>query len=187
MEERKLAEGLKSATNQHLSHAKDFLADSPKHLATAKDFLSSVKRKLTPDELQRTIDLNNYTLETFSHIRSLLSHQLDHSNLSAIDQAFCRQVVEAIPVPPSPSAAARPTPSYDFSYPDDHRERLASEAASKKIMVRDSDFAMAERGDLERALYIMMAILVDKRHHHIAEPAGSVDDVMLGLPVSQST
>jgi hypothetical protein len=178
---------IKSATTEQLSRAREVLHDTPKHLAKAKDTISSIKQKLTPDELQRTIDLNQYTLETFSHVKSMLWQLVRASDLGAEELAFCRRVVDAVPQPPSPSAVTKAPPSDNFSYPLDRRESLRVHAATKKITLRDKDFQLAEEGDLERAFLIMKALLVERLHQHSVAEDENVDDLMLGLPISQST
>ena len=163
-----------------LGKARQVLADAPRHLAKAKSTFHSLREKLTPDELQRTIDLNQYTLETFSHLKEVLRSLLPSANLVAEEHNFVELVLNAVPEPPSPSAVNNHPVSTVFDYPPALREALQARGTKKKIVVRDEDFELAKTGDLERALFLVRALLVTgERREQVTDDA--YEDPMVGL------
>lgn len=163
-----------------LGKARQVLADAPRHLAKAKSTFHSLREKLTPDELQRTIDLNQYTLETFSHLKEVLRSLLPSANLVAEERNFVELVLNAVPEPPSPSAVHNQPVSSVFDYPPALREALQAQGTKKKIVVRDEDFELAKSGDLERALFLVRALLVTgDRREQVSNDV--YDDPMVGL------
>jgi hypothetical protein len=167
------------STGDSIQKARQVFKDAPKHIATVKSRLEDLRHHLTPDDLQRTIDLNQYTLETFSHLKRVLSELLGSVELSADNRAFCKSVVAALPEPPSPSASDRPPPNHSFSYPAELREPLKEHAARSRLAVRDTDFAAAEGGDLERALLLVHAIVAHESRERAVVADPETDDLLL--------
>lgn len=178
------ANNAKARAAESLEKARAALKDAPKHVANVRQTIETLRHRLTPDDLQRTIDLNQYTLETFAHVKQILLELLPTADLSEADRAFCEQVVAAVPEPPSPSAADLPPPQYAFVYPDDHREDLKQHAGKAKVLLRDADFVRAAQGDIEGGLLIMKAIVAHERRGRAVVVDPGNDDLMVGLPVS---
>lgn len=174
----------KARAAESLEKARSALKDAPKHVANVRQTIETLRHRLTPDDLQRTIDLNQYTLETFAHVKQILLELLPTADLSEADRAFCEQVVAAVPEPPSPSAADLPPPDYAFVYPDEHRDDLKQHAGKAKVLLRDADFVRAAQGDIEGGLLIMKAIVAHERRGRAVVVDPGNDDLMVGLPVS---
>jgi len=176
----------KARAAESLEKARAALKDAPKHVANVRQTIETLRHRLTPDDLQRTIDLNQYTLETFAHVKQILLELLPTADLSDADRAFCEQVVAAVPEPPSPSSADRPPPEYAFVYPDEHRADLKQHAGKAKVLLRDADFLRAAQGDIEGGLLIMKAIVAHERRGRAVVVDPGNDDLMVGLPASSS-
>jgi len=167
-----------------LERAKGLLTDAPRHLAKARETLNGLRGKLTPDELQKTIDLNQYTLEAFAHLKVLLESLLPLTPLDEPQHRFAVAVISAIPEPPSPSASQEPSATHTFVYPLDDRDNLRTSAGKRKVVLRDTDFELAAQGDLERALFVLKALVVSqlpstRSYAHLDE-----NDPMIGLLAS---
>lgn len=164
-----------------LEKARGVIKDAPRHVAQMKQTIESLRHHLTPDELQRTIDLNQYTLEAFAHLKSILSHLLRVTELSDAERAYANAVVEGIPQPPSTSTAdEQPAPS-TFVFPPELRDDLRQHAAKSRLMLREMDFLAAENGDLERALLVLRAI-VGRETGRCTMGVDSSDEFVVGLP-----
>jgi hypothetical protein len=166
--------------SEGIGKVRNVLNDAPKHIDKAKETLNTLRMKITPDELQHTIDLNQYTLEVFSHLKTLVSSFLASASLGKEDLAFVQSVFGAVPEPPSPTDADRLPEAQSFDYPEARRPDLKNAAARVKVTLRDTDFELAADGDIERALFIAKALVL------IALPAASdkgpaIDDPMVGL------
>ena len=168
------------------SKARDAFRSAPMRIANVKESLSSLREKLTPDELQRTIDLNQYTLEAFKHLKAILLELVPTAGLSDDESRFCSSVINAIPEPPSPSATTQPLVNYNFVYPTERRDELKIRAAEKKVVLRDTDFVAAQSGDLERGLLIVKSILLKKPLNSSGRPIQVEDDILLGLPMGSA-
>lgn len=170
----------------HLDRARNVIKDAPKHISGVRHQLESLRDKLTPDELQRTIDLNSYTIETFGHLKRILSLHLPVLPLDETDSVFCRSVIAAIPEPRSPSAVARAPAPHSFNYPEPHRAVLYERAVKARLAIRNEDFVLAEQGDLERGLLLTSAIVADAIARQGNDTTAFSDELILGLPMSQS-
>ena len=171
---------------ESLQKARGVINDAPKHVAKVKERIESLRQQLTPDELQRTIDLNQYTLDTFSHVKGIIAALVPFADLNEQDRAFCEAVVSAIPEPPSPSEADKPPPTYRFDYPEASREDLVRHAGRAEVLLKETDFDLAAQGDIERALRIVKAIVGHESRQKavMLDPSGG--DFVVGLPATNS-
>ena len=170
-------------TQEALLRAKAALKEAPKHIAGIRTKIDTLRHRLTPDDLQRTIDLNQYTLETFSHLKHILEDVVPSVELSPEDRAFCAAVVDAIPEPPSPSAADTAPPAHSFVYPPERRDALKGHAANSKVSIRDVDFQLAAQGDLERGLLLVRGIVAHECRDRAVLADTQAEDLVVGLPV----
>ena len=69
------------------------------------------------------------------------------------------------------------------------RHALKNRAAQKKIALRDTDFELARRGDLERALLIVKSMVLNNPLNSNGKRVDVEDDVMLGfgLPMGSTS
>lgn len=72
-------------------------------LLKAKETFERVRKnavaQLTPDQKQKSIDLNSYTLSILSHISSIAVRTLTDPRLDPEDRDFCEAALSAIPKP----------------------------------------------------------------------------------------
>ena len=189
--EKEMSKPTKTAllATEGLNKAKVALRDAPKTFSDLKSTFSTLRERLTPDELQKAINLNQYTLETFFHIKAILKDMLAAADVSPTDRTFIENVLSAIPEPPSPSETTRPLIDWVFDYPEEQRPALKNRAAQKKIALRDTDFELARRGDLERALLIVKSMVLNNPLNSNGKRVDVEDDVMLGfgLPMGSTS
>ena len=172
--------------SESLQKARVAIKEAPKHVANVRNTFETLKHRFTPDDLQRTIDLNQYTLETFAHTKGIIRELLAAADLSNSDRTFCNSVLVAIPEPPSPSAVDRPPPTRSFVYPQERREELKQHAGSAKILLRDADFKSADQGDIERGLLIVKAIVARESRERTVVVDSASEELMVGLPAHSS-
>lgn len=176
----------KAKATESLDKARAAIKDAPKHVAKVRQTIDTLRHRLIPDDMQRTIDLNQYTLEALSHIKRIMAELLLSAELGEADRAFCDQVVSAIPEPPSPSEAEKPLPSFPLVYPEEHRDTLKHHAANAKVILRDLDFEEAAAGNLERALHVLKAIVAHETRERASLADAGREDLMVGLPAQSS-
>lgn len=155
-------------------------------LKRLKDFQKVAKTHLTPDERQKRIDLNGYTLNVMSHLSSVARQKLTELKLDDVDRAFCMNALSAIPTTAVLNIPEEELQHMDqaFPYPRDRWESLTRAAARNSATLRDSTFQDAADGDIESALMIMRCI-VDEYCQPESQTNTPEEDVILGLPVAE--
>lgn len=173
----------------HVARAKAAVRDSAKHIPVVKEKFNKIKNeavlRFTPDELQKTINLNLFTLRCFAHLKHVGALTVDTAQLEESEAGFCRDVIDALPEAPSPSDEFNTdVMPQSFSYPENRQQALIEVAIRQKTTLKHQDFVEARNGDLEKALFIVKVILTDALGR--TQKASSVDDVFLGLPVGSN-
>lgn len=174
----------KDMTSRQLSKVRDVLKDTPRHIGAAKELFGTLRDKLTPDELQKRIDINQYTLLTFSHLKGLLRALLPSVDLEDADRDYCENVLNAVPEPPSPSSDGIDLVTSTFALPEARWRELKSMASTHKLALSDRDFELAAAGDLEKGLLIAKVLVLSALSASTQSTDPLVDDLMLGLPVT---
>lgn len=132
-------------------------ANAAPNIAEMRSHLSNM---FTPDERQREIVLNLYTLRIYAHLRTMIELQLELIELEETLAEFASTVCAGIPLPPSPGSTEVNAPQLRYVLPERHRRSLVDFANRANIPITEQDFAMAEDGDLEKALLILKAVLL---------------------------
>lgn len=166
---------------EQLESAKHILSDAPRHFEQAKTHIKALRTNLTPDELQRSINLNQYTLEVISNLKRMLLLVRPTLELAESLDDFLLKTLNALPEPLSPGESQSVQETTSFVFPEDQRESLRHDATRFQIPIRQSDFELAENGDLERALYLALALVHLSLDVGNRDSASSLDDPMIGL------
>jgi len=145
---------IRSKIEETLSRLKS--DDTKEKYAVVRAKLSNM---FTPDERQREVVLNLYTLRIYSHMASALEMYLDLIKLEPALDGFARQVCAGIPVPPPPGSTEVAAPRLAYTLPPSYQEPLVDYANRANVPIKEADFEMAAAGDLERALLILKVIL----------------------------
>lgn len=145
---------IQSKVTSTLSRLKS--AETKENIAGLRSQLSNM---FTPDERQREVVLNLYTLRIYSHMATLIGMHLDAMELEPELDSFARTVCSGIPVPPTPGSTEAEAPQLEYALPERYHELLVDFGNRVNLPIKESDFEMAAAGDLERALMILKVVL----------------------------